>query len=122
MRAQAHFTIKRGRIALDLRVLRQGTDAQCLLSGGDAHIGAAALAWLEADGTQSRLACRPGHREDEIALHMAQRLALGLGCAVCVSAGIHFDGITREEIRLVEEMAETLGGQCLEFFSGGLPA
>jgi hypothetical protein len=93
-----------------------GRDVQCLLYGGDAHIGAVALAWPDGDaGEQSRLLGLPGHREDETALRMARTLARTLGCVVCVSAGMHFDDITREEIAVVENLADELTGKCLDF-------
>jgi hypothetical protein len=114
----ARFTAQAGRIALESRVVRMGRDVQCLLGGGDAHIGTVALAWSDGDADeQSRLLGLPGHREDEIALRMARTLARTLGCAVCVSAGIHFDAITREEIAVVGNLADELTGKCLDFLA-----
>jgi hypothetical protein len=68
-------------------------------------------------GGQSRLLRLPGHREDEIASRMAGTLAEALNCAVCVSAGIHFDNITREEIAVVETLADELTEKCLDFLA-----
>ncbi|MDR2573109.1 MAG: hypothetical protein LBC94_01975 [Desulfovibrio sp.] len=116
MENYAYFTAASGRISLDVRILHLGTDVQCLLCGGDAHIGAVALAWMEAGVPQSHLLCLPEHREGEIALRMARTLAQALHCAVCISAGIHFDDIAREEIAAVENLANELTGQCLDFF------
>ena len=101
------FTARQGRICLQLRVCRQGGDLQVLLGGGTAHLGAVALAYAPASGAQAqgRLLVLPGHREDV--------LADGLGCAVCVSAGIHYPAITREEIAVVEALADVLTQRCL---------
>ena len=44
---------------------------------------------------------------------MARRMADALNCAVCVSAGIHYDAISKEEIAAVERLAETLTERCL---------
>ncbi|MDR3358152.1 MAG: hypothetical protein LBN96_04750 [Desulfovibrio sp.] len=113
MKNSARFTAQAGRITLEARIIRVGADAQCLLCGGDAHIGAVALA--RPGGGQSL--CLPGHREGGTALRMARTLAQSLGRAVCVSAGIHYDGITREEIADVENLADELTEKCLDFLA-----
>ena len=113
------FAMSRGRLHIDLRVFRQGRDIQVLCQGGAAHLGAVALAVPSTEGTgksaevQAQLLVLPGHREDAIALGMARRMAAELRCAVCVSAGIHYNDITREEIRQVEAMAQALTERCL---------
>ena len=109
------FTAQQGRLSIHLRVFRQGRDLQVLCGGGATHIGAVALA-APAHGQvedQSHLAALPGHKEAALAQRMAERMAHALGCAVCVSAGIHYDNITREEIRQVEQMVHDLTERCI---------
>ena len=109
------FTAQQGRLSIHLRVYRQGRDLQVLCGGGATHIGAVALA-APAHGqveAQSHLAGLPGHKEDALALRMAERMAHALSCAVCVNAGIHYDNITREEIRQVEQMVHNLTERCI---------
>ena len=137
------FTARQGRLNLYLRVFRQGRDLQVLCGGGASHIGAVALAApndghaQHADAAplagradqaiqagqpgqanqpghvETRLLALPGHREDALALRMAQSMAEALHCAVCVSAGIHYDNITRAEIQQVEQMAQSLTERCI---------
>lgn len=109
------FTAKRGRIAITLRLLHMGSDAQVLISGGRAHLGAVALAFPSADGARLREQSirLSGHREDNLAARAARRMAAVLGCAVCVSAGIYYEHITREEIALAENLAADLTERCL---------
>lgn len=112
------LTAKHGRLAITLRALRQGRDLQVMCSGGDAHIGAVALASPCLQDTadqkhQNALLALPGHREDQLALRMAHRLAKELNCTVCVSAGIHFDCITKEEIERVLHLVDTLTERCV---------
>ena len=109
------FTAQQGRLSVHLRVFRQGRDLQVLCGGGATHIGAVALA-APAHGqaeAQSHLAGLPGHKEAALAQRMAERMAHALNCAVCVSAGIHYDNITREEIRQVEQMVHDLTERCI---------
>ena len=106
------FRLCRGRLKLELRVLRLGRDLQVVLNGGAAHLGAVALA-APGGADEAGLLVLPGHREDQLARRMARRMADALNCAVCVSAGIHYDAISKEEIAAVERLAETLTERCL---------
>ncbi len=128
-----------GRLALELRLLPAGQDWQLLLTGGDAHIGAVILAEpgtarprmprrprppgarhdrtphppASFPGRKTACACTScaaqGHHDDEAALPLARDYCRALGAAVCVSAGIHYDHISREEIDTVLALARMLG-------------
>ena len=104
------FHARQGRLELTLRLVPQGRDLNALLTGGEAHVGATALA---APGEATRVAERPHHREGGLAALVAERLAGGFGRAVSVSCGIHFDSITRQEIATVEALAARLVKECL---------
>ena len=45
---------------------------------------------------------------------LAQGLADGLGCTACVTAGIHYDNITRAEIEECRRLTDTLLHSALE--------
>ena len=126
-----------GRLALELRLLPAGQDWQLLLTGGDAHIGAVVLAEPadatppgapEAapaqaagqtaatpatagtkDGVRLHVLRRTGHHDDKAALPLARDYCRALKSTVCVSAGIHYDHISREEIDSVLALARMLG-------------
>lgn len=104
------FQATEGRLELRLRLLRQGQDLHAFLLGGESHVGATALA---APGEAAQVCERAAHREGALAGLVARRLADALGCAVSVSAGIHFPDITRAEIAAVERMAAGLAEQCI---------
>ena len=113
------LTAKHGRLSVTLRAVRQGQDLQVICSGGEAHIGAVALASPHPstdvkDGKKTDgLLALSGHREDKLAARMARRLADELNCVVCVTAGIHFDSITKEEIERVLNLVDVLTERCL---------
>lgn len=102
-----------GRLELRLRLLGQGRDLHAFLLGGEPHVGATALA---APGEPAQICERAAHREGPLAGLVARRLADAFGCAVSVSAGIHFPDITRAEIAAVERMAAGLAEQCISSF------
>lgn len=91
-----------GRLRIQIRALWIGSDLQVMLCGGDAHIGAVALA---SPCGYTQVSQIPEHREAEIAVWIAARLASDLNCNVAVVAGIHYDGISALEIEQVLELA-----------------
>ncbi len=103
--------------SIRLRYLPLGNDLQVVISGGRGHIGAVALAVCKdseagrADASQIGV---EGHREDELVQSAALRLSKALCCTVAVSAGIHFDNLTKTEIgaivKIVDEMISELIG------------
>ena len=108
------FRAREGRVELCLRLMPQGRDLHAFLLGGEAHVGAVALA---SPGEAAKVLQRQGHREGELAGRVAKRLAGALGCAVSVSSGIHFADISRAEITTVEKLAERLVDDCLQCLS-----
>lgn len=101
-----HLRACQGRLRVKLRAQRMGRDLFVLLFGGDAHIGATALA---APGCpEIPPLCVPGHKEGALAARAARYLAEQVHCTVSVTAGIHIDKITKEEITAIEHMAHTL--------------
>lgn len=90
-----------------VHLLDTGDGVNVLIDGGDrAHIGAVAVA---RPGAETRVVAFPGHREDGICRTWAQKLSDTLGCPAVVSAGIHYDGVGRSEIRvIVDAMERTL--------------
>jgi hypothetical protein len=47
--------------------------------------------------------CVPPHKEDQLALRAARKLHAALGVTVCVSAGIHVERVSSDEIATVLE-------------------
>lgn len=80
-------------------------------TGGTAHIGAVALA-RPGDKSGAQVLTVPGHKEDTLALEAAHQLAMTLRCTVCVSAGIHYDAITPNEITQILTMVRALTERC----------
>jgi len=69
------------------------------IGGGAEHIGAVALAGRDPNGHSSVQVVRIApHREDELVRDAAATLHDRLRVNVCVSAGIHVDAITPDEI------------------------
>ena len=88
----------RTEIRLELRPV--GRDLLLLITGGEAHVGAAAIAAPGADPGEGEVhvAVLPPHKEGPLARECAALLSEAAGCTVCAVGGIHQDDITREEI------------------------
>lgn len=91
-----------GRTKVTLRVEDLGRDLAAFLTGGEAHVGAVAVAGGAA-GTagESLSACivAPGHKEGPLAREGAALLAERSGRTCALTVGIHIDGASTEEIR-----------------------
>ena len=104
-----------GRVTLVLEGRNIGGDLFVTLTGGTAHIGAAALAYRDfgTGRTTASVLSAPGHKEEEIALRGAKTLSKALNKTVLFAAGIHLDDITPEEIAEIEKA-------CMEIIEDSL--
>ena len=114
---QQGLVTSQGRISLSLHWKYVGKDLLVVLQGGDSHIGAVALCQAD-DASPLPPLQLPHHREAELAQSIAHRLASALQTSVCVSAGIHYQNITQEEIAIVLSLADRLAEQCLDCLLG----
>ncbi|WP_134701287.1 hypothetical protein [Ammoniphilus sp. YIM 78166] len=90
---------------IQIKRLQLGHDRVYLIYGGQAHIGAVVTAYFHHGEVQTQLQALPGHREDQLALELAEYAASQLKVTVTVVMGIHFDRATKEMIQeIVEEV------------------
>ena len=115
---ELHRTFKDSNIRI--RYLHLGRDLQVVISGGQEHIGAAALA-VYRDSEPGRVSVSHitvyGHREDELVRTAALRLSKALHCTIVVSAGIHFDHLTTAEIEKIVGMVDEMISELIEKLS-----
>lgn len=88
-----------GRTEVCLELRAQGRDLVLAVTGGQAHVGAVALA--SPGDREARLAVIPPHKEGPLAASVALRVTRAAGCACAVTAGIHQEAITPDEIAAV---------------------
>ena len=100
----------KGRIKLCLRAINQGSGILCQLVGGEWHIGAVAIS---APKENSSVLGFAGHKEDELALKIADKLSNALNCPIAICTGIHFDSISQAEIAIVQELADELASDFI---------
>lgn len=105
-----------GRLTLVLEGRDVGGDLLVTLTGGKAHIGAAALAYSDAETKEATVTVLsvPGHKEEEIARYGAERMSSTCGKTVLFAAGIHLDEISSAEIKEIEQT-------CFEMIQNSLP-
>ena len=95
-----------GRFAVMLSVQEtNGQGIACTITGGELpHVGGIALASpgirLDGSGATCDLwtSCVPGHKDAILAQKLAQKLCLATGQVVSVSAGLHVDAATSDDI------------------------
>lgn len=98
--------------AIRATVLRTPEGIQILVAGGDRpHIGAVCV--MDPLGNMTSH-CFPGHRDDAVAEKWAAEIYKKAHAAVAVSAGIHYDRISHEQIRLILNTTDALLHTVLE--------
>jgi hypothetical protein len=112
---------------LTLTVTRIGPDYLCLVHGGDAHVGAVALAEWGGDEVRTRCLSAGGHKEEAIARHTARIVSAATRRTATCVAGIHFDGISRLDIEEISSAAHALAREAAaelrdQSLLGGRPA
>ena len=108
-----NFSIGRGRAKLDFSVIILGNDISISISGGTKpHVGAVALSIprpsLKNDkkmSTTTSLLAVTGHKDDEVAKSVAEKVAASTGKTVVAIAGIHIDNATAKEIEAIRKNA-----------------
>jgi len=112
------FKVKTNESAYDLEasVRLIGQDLLVAIWGGEKpHIGAVAIAQPrpslkdpEVMSATASVICLPGHKEDELAKAVSEILAAALNTPVVVTAGIHWDNISKDGIQRVIENSKIL--------------
>ncbi|MBA9084014.1 hypothetical protein FHR92_000468 [Fontibacillus solani] len=92
---------------ITVRSLPMGRDLLIMVTGGEAHIGAASTAYYEDQELQVQTSIVPGHKEHTLSVEMARQAAKVLKRTVTLVMGIHYDNLTKEEIMKVSEIAES---------------
>jgi len=118
------FKVKTNESAYDLEasVRLIGQDLLVAIWGGEKpHIGAVAIAQPrpslkdpEVMSATASVICLPGHKEDELAKAVSEILAAALNTPVVVTAGIHWDNISKDGIQRVIENSKILVDLILE--------
>jgi len=110
-----YFQVQEGEYPINAMWQRIGEDYLLSVWGGKAHIGAVAMAQprpsLENPARLSATAsvfCYIGHKEDEPAKRISEKLAAALGTKVVVAAGLHWDNISPDGIKQVVRNVDAL--------------
>ncbi len=105
-----------GKYDLSAGVRLIGDDILVAIWGGEKpHIGAVAAAQPRPSlkdpnvmSSSASVICYLGHKEDELAKTAAETLAAALNNNVAVTAGIHWDNLSQEDIRRIKKNSEIL--------------
>jgi gallate decarboxylase subunit D len=115
-----HITAKSGRFEVEAQINIMGRDLQVNLLGGVGHIGAVGMGEPRSSlknpmkiSSTSSVFTFVSHKEDAIVKPMAEALAKALNRKVVVTAGIHWDGLTQEEISEISSVCEEIIGKIV---------
>jgi hypothetical protein len=110
-----HFQFEEGGFLVEALWQRLGSDYLLTIWGGEAHIGAVAMAQPRpslADpdrlSATASVFCYVGHKEDQVVKEVSERLASALGAKVVVAAGLHWDDLKQEGILQIAKNVHAL--------------
>lgn len=89
------FSLGEGNTVVDYKIDKIGDDLQISITGGDIHIGGVGLV---CNGTYNILSVE-NHKEYELIQPLAKRLTKYEDITILISAGIHVEDISLDEIR-----------------------
>ena len=112
----------KGKFQVLAKVFELGPDCLVILWGGTRpHVGAVGMAQVRASlrdpekpAATSSVYTFVGHKEDVVAKIMSEELAKGLGRNTVVAAGIHWDGLTDEEIKKITVLCKSIMEQIIQ--------
>ena len=102
------ISVGEGRTGVTLVVEELGRDLAAFLTGGEAHVGAVAVAGGSAGvagEAVAELIVAPGHKEGPLAAEGAALLAARSGRTCVLTVGIHIDDAEPEEIAAIVDHA-----------------
>ena len=114
--------ISKGKFKLQAHTQKMGEDLLVSIWGGTKpHIGAVGMAiprpslrdpkkWSATSSNFTFI----GHKEDVLVKKISEKLATELRRNVVVVAGIHWDGITAQEIEIIEDLTQKMSDQILK--------
>lgn len=113
---QIKLSHQKGRFKIEANAILVGEDLIVSIWGGSGpHVGAVAMAVprpslrnSDVISATSSVLTRVGHKEDDIVKKVSERLSSELGKVVVVSAGIHWDDITNDEINIIRLVCDEM--------------
>jgi len=126
---ETYIKTETGSFDIEAGVRRVGDDLLVAIWGGEKpHIGAVSVAQSrpslknpDAMSATASVICFPAHKEDELAKAVSEVLSAVLDTRVVVTAGIHWDNISKEGIRQVISNSKILVDLILEEGMKGTP-
>ncbi len=110
------------RYKMELIAIKCNNDYSITICGGEKyHVGAVAVASPhESIADDSKISatvssvCLPKHKDDEIARIVAKKISSTFNCNVSVSAGVHINNATSDELQILLNNANKL---CEKFIA-----
>lgn len=112
---------KIGRVNIDLKGTYVGEDLIIIISGGDRpHVGAVSYGGqgFENKDFEKNTVVYGNHKEYIICQRFSQRIGEIFNGNYIISAGIHLDNITKEEIEIVKNLSEELLEEIISIIEG----
>ena len=104
------------RIRISFQAVKMGDGLIIRIFNEYSHIGAVAVGEFDNESSRTSVSVltRKGHKDDALAQKAAHAVTQISHKPTCVIAGVHLEGITKEEIALVIEITDQLIDEYLK--------
>ena len=108
-----------GRVSITYTLFLLGSDVVAIVSGGAAHVGSVVLAYpspsladRQATSATSSVLNVAGHKDEFLLRDLAEHTAAQTNRNVTCLGGVHYDGLTEEELAQVRGLEIQAREQC----------
>ncbi len=112
------FSAEKNKIKLNISLFIIGKDVLLILSGGThPHIGSLTFLTETENIKNHNFPSHDGrrHKDGELSDRIAQKIQNSLEGSCVITSGVHFDGISWEEIQTCFDLSDALGNQINYF-------
>lgn len=118
------YTIEKERVKICMQLIEVGNDLCVIITGGSKpHIGCVtlgtprpSLADKNVISATTSVLNLVGHKDDEVARYVSQKLTSSLNKNVAISCGIHLENIKELEIKTVMDITKELTKEIINDF------
>lgn len=113
--------IRDGKYSVSIMAAVMADSICVLLTGGEKpHAGCAVLSGIYGDAVNTDFVAAPGHRDQDVACILCEKICTETGMTVAMTAGLHIDNASRQEIQHLSENAKTAADDLIQkILSGG---
>ena len=115
-----NIKVENSNFAIESKVITVGKDIVIIVGGGSHHIGAVGVSFPTVsiitgkNTVTTSVITLPSHKDDLVAKNISEKVSRNLNKKVTVIAGIHFDALSRNDIKNILKICDELADKIIK--------